>query len=74
MRVRVGALILCLVAALAAALVWKHSEARPGSLSVTPAQPSTELMPEQILAAIPAPAGNSETNEGLVAALAKLAA
>ena len=71
MRVRVGTLIVCLVTALAVELVWKHLEVRPGPMAVTPAQPSTEFTTEQILAAIPAPAGVSETGKALVAALAK---
>ena len=71
MRVRASALIVCLVAALAAELTWKHVEARSRPLSVTPAPPSTELTAEQIFAAIPAPAGNSETGKVLAAALGK---
>jgi tetratricopeptide (TPR) repeat protein len=71
-RVRVGPLIFCLAAALAAALLSKHRAAPPGPIAAAPARPPAELTPEQILAAIPALAGNSETDKALAATLAKV--
>jgi tetratricopeptide (TPR) repeat protein len=70
-RARVAALILCLGAALAAALVSKHLDAPPGPIPAASTRPPAELTPEQILAAIPALAGNSETDKALAATLAK---
>jgi len=71
-RARVAALIFCLGAALAAALLSKHLNAPPGPIAAAPARPPAELTPEQILAAIPALAGNSETDKALAATLAKV--
>ena len=68
---RVGTLIICLLTALAAELVWKHFEVRRGPIAVTSAQPSTEFTTDQILAAIPEPATDSETGKSLVTAVAK---
>src|SRR5438552_18474336 len=70
-RLRVGTVLVCLSTALAAVLLWKHLEARPQRVALTPGRSPVELIPEQICNAIPAPAGNSETSKALVAALAK---
>ena len=71
-RLRVSALVLCLLVALGAALFWKYSGA-PGTKAALAATPrATELSSAQILAAIPVPVGNSTTDQALVATLAKV--
>src|SRR6476646_1502914 len=72
MRSRIGALILCLVGGLAAALILKHAQTpiQPAALAV-PSFASAALTAGQIFAAIPPPKGDSMTDKALTQALAK---
>ena len=72
MRWRIGALIVCLVGALAAALLWKHSQTPVSSAAVgTPGLARTELSADQIFSAIPPEKGDSVTDKALAQGLSK---
>jgi tetratricopeptide (TPR) repeat protein len=69
---RIGALILCLVGGLAAALILKHTQT-PIQLApvAAPSLVPAALTAGQIFAAIPPPKGDSMTDKALVQALTK---
>jgi len=69
---RIGALILCLVGGLAAALILKHAQTPSRSTAVAaPSLVPAALTAGQIFAAIPPPRGDSATDKTLVQALTK---
>ena len=72
MRSRIGALILCLVGGLAAALILKHAQTpiRPAAVAAPSLAPAA-LTAGQIFAAIPPPKGDSMTDKALTQALTK---
>ncbi|MDQ3200049.1 MAG: tetratricopeptide repeat protein [Verrucomicrobiota bacterium] len=69
---RIGAVILCVAGALAAALLWRQAPSPPPVAVPASAPKDAELTTEQILASIPSPDGDSLTDKALAAALAKV--
>ena len=71
---RIGALILCLVGGLAAALILKHAQTPiPPAVLAAPSLAPAALTAGQIFAAIPLPEEDSMTDKALAQALTKLA-